>query len=238
MAYTILLIDDDRDFLAEFGKMLADTYNVVPAGDGPTALSLLKKPNEIDLAIIDQRLGGDKGTDVIKALKRLKPELVVILLTGYGSKEAAIDALHARADEYLEKPAHPARVRQLIAEMLANKVRSQDGDIIARAKAIIEKNFDKKLTLANCASLLCLSPKYLSRIFKQQAGIGFNSYKNKIRLQAAREMLAGQQLTVDQISHALGFQHVESFLRVFRKNLRTTPTSYRRKFAPAKRPAN
>ena len=231
MAYTILLIDDDRDFLAEFSKMLADTYNVVPAGDGPAALSLLKKPNEIDLAIIDQRLGRDKGTDVIKALKRLKPELGVILLTGYGSKEAAIDALHARVDEYLEKPAPPSQVKKLIAEMLASKVQAQDGDIIARAKAIIEKNFDKKLTLANCASLLCLSPKYLSRIFKQQTGIGFNNYKNKIRLKAARAMLAKKTLTVDQIAHHLGYQNSESFLRMFYKQVSMTPTGYRRKLA-------
>ena len=231
MAYTILLVDDDHDFLAEFGESLADQYNVVKAEDGPTALALLKNPNEIDLAIIDQRLHSEKGTDIIKTLKRLRPELGIVLLTGYSNKETALDALRARADEYLEKPVSPKQAKELIAGLLAKNVRDQDSDVIARAKAIIEKNFEKKLTLANCASLLCLSPKYLSRIFKEQVGLGFNDYKIKVRLKAAREMLARQQITIDQIAHRLGYQHSESFLRMFYRNVHMTPTKYRRKNA-------
>jgi len=231
MANTILLIDDDRDFLAEFSESLADEYNILQAFDCQTALSILKKPNEIDLVIIDQMLKGEKGTDFIKKIKKMKPDLGVILLTGHSTKQTALDAFHARADEYMEKPAQPLQVKEQISNVLDKNIRAKDGGVIERAKAMIEKNFEKKMTLENCASILCLSPKYLSRIFKKQAGLGFMDYKNKVRLKAAKEMLTKQKMNINQIAYQLGYKNAESFLRMFYKSVKMTPSKYRKKFA-------
>ena len=124
MSYTILLIDDNRDFLRELSECL-DEYNVVCAENGSQALAILRHPNEIDLVIVDQVLPDHKGTEVIKMIKKINPELEFILLTGYGSKEIAIDALRAKVDEYLEKPVQPERIKKTMAEMLARKTRGR-----------------------------------------------------------------------------------------------------------------
>ncbi|OGC03719.1 hypothetical protein A2276_07670 [candidate division WOR-1 bacterium RIFOXYA12_FULL_43_27] len=239
MSYTILLIDDNRDFLRELSECL-DEYNVVCAENGSQALAILRHPNEIDLVIVDQVLPDHKGTEVIKMIKKINPELEFILLTGYGSKEIAIDALRAKVDEYLEKPVQPERIKKTMAEMLARKTRGRDFDladsdgIISRVKRIIEKNYDRKITLESISSIVFLSPKYLSRLFKEREGVGFNQYKFIVKLNRAKELLLSGGLSVVQIADKLGYLNPESFIRMFCKYQKTTPGAYRSKYSRQK----
>ena len=60
---------------------------------------------------------------------------------------------------------------------------------VERVKHFAERNLHKKISLEDAASAVSLSPKYLSRIFKQETGKGFSEYRSGLRMQKARELL-------------------------------------------------
>jgi AraC-like DNA-binding protein len=82
--------------------------------------------------------------------------------------------------------------------------------------------------LEEAARSVFLSPKYLSRAFKEQTGKGFNEYCLELKVQKARELLKETGLTVGQISDQLGYQNEESFIRTFKKLTGLRPTEYRK----------
>ncbi len=102
MPYNVLLVDDDKMFREELREALED-YRVVEAANGKEALEILKKPNEIDIVMLDVMMPGLPGTEVLKEIKKISPSLSVVMLTGYSSKDVAIEALKGRADDYIEK---------------------------------------------------------------------------------------------------------------------------------------
>jgi two-component system response regulator YesN len=232
MAYNILLVDDDREFREELRELLHD-YCVIEASDGKQALEMLSRPNEIDVVILDVVMPGLKGTEVLKRIKAMQPDLGVVILTGHGSKSTVIDALKGRADDYLEKPVDIPRARNIIERLLGQ--RKPDAEVppggldekLARVVHFLERNFDKRVSLKDAASLVGLSPKYLSRIFKQVKGTGFDECRLRIRMDKAGELLDATDYSVAEISYRMGYENPESFARLFKRIKGCTPTRYR-----------
>jgi two-component system response regulator YesN len=234
MAYQILVVDDDADFREEMRICLQD-YTIIEASDGAQALSILKKPNAVDLVILDAVMPMVSGTQVLREIKKIKPALAIIMLTGQSSKDIAIDALKAKADDYIEKPINIIKFLETIRATLATKAKrdfvSPNGihAKIQQAKQFIERNFDKKVSLDDVADQLALSPKYFSRIFKEITGEGFNDYRLSIKTAHACELLEKSDYTVTEIANRLGYQNLESFIRMFEKLMKDSPSRYRRK---------
>lgn len=68
-------------------------YGVAEASNGENALEILKKPNEIDLMLLDVRMSGMDGIEVLDRARKLAPDARIVILTGYGSKDIAVEAL-------------------------------------------------------------------------------------------------------------------------------------------------
>ncbi len=100
---------------------------------------------------------------------------------------------------------------------------------IEHVKRFAERNYHKRTSLEDAAAIVGLSPKYLSRIFRQEVGTGFSDFKSKIKIEKAREWLSSTGYNVNQISDKLGYQNVESFIRAFKKYSNCTPSEYRKK---------
>lgn len=233
MSYNILIVDDDELFRSEF-KDAMDEYEVIEAADGLKALEILKKPNMIDLVVLDVIMPGMRGTEVLKELKKLRPDLTVIMLTGHSSKDVAIDSLKGRADEYVEKPVEVEKLKELIATLLRGKeigeLDAQDiSDKIEKVKRFLERNFDRKVGLEDAAAAIAVSPQYLSRIFKEHAGTGFADFRARVKIDRSKEMLATTGYNVNQISEKLGYENAETFIRAFKKLEGMTPSEYRSK---------
>lgn len=231
-AARILLVDDDQIFRLEFLDCFKE-YGVVEACSGEEALKILKKPNEIDLVMLDVRMAGMDGIAVLEQIKKITPDIRVVIFTGYSSKDVAIEALRGRADDYLEKPLDIKATKEIIEKHLEGKDRAKYGqgieDKINRAKDFISRNFHKKVTLNDAASAVCLSPKYLSRIFKEHVKSGFSEYKLALKIEKAKNMLKKTTDTVEQISDKLGYENSESFIRQFKKITKVTPAKFRLK---------
>lgn len=233
----ILLVDDDSVFRQEFIESF-DEFTIAEASSGEEAIQILKKPNEIDLVILDVRMSGMNGIEVLDRIKQIAPDIRVVIFTGYGSKDVAVEALRSRANDYLEKPIDIKATRQIIESHLGDKERQDYGsgidDKIRHIKDFLLRNFHKKVTLEDVAKAVYLSPKYLSRLFKEHAKIGFNEYKLSLKIEQAKKLLQKTGYTVEQISDKLGYQNPESFIRQFKKNSKLTPTGFRKKMLKKK----
>lgn len=113
----ILIVDDEKVIRDVFIESFRE-YKIVPADNGQRALSILKQLNDIDLVIVDVMMPGLGGIELLKEIKRINPNYKIIILTGYGSKEAADEALHLGAEEYLEKPFDIMKVKEMLEKML------------------------------------------------------------------------------------------------------------------------
>jgi two-component system, response regulator YesN len=235
----ILLVDDDVNFRSELKDFL-EGYEIIEASSGEDALKILKRANDINAVVLDVMMPRLNGLDVLAEIKKTDPDMGIIILTGYGSKDVAVEALKGHADDYIEKPAEVSGIRESIEKVLAAKHtggRDDEGGIpgkIAQIKNFIERNCFKKISLNDAAQSVYLSPKYLSKIFKQEAGVGFSEFKLRIKTDKAKELLAKSALNVNQLSDKLGYENPESFIRQFKKFTKCTPTEFRKKIRSKK----
>ena len=101
---SLLLVDDDRHILEAMGGWLREqNYEVDTAPSVDTALAALGK-RPYDLVLCDVRLGDREGFEVLERCRAKFPDTLVILITGYGSVETAIEAIRAGAFDLLTKP--------------------------------------------------------------------------------------------------------------------------------------
>jgi YesN/AraC family two-component response regulator len=231
MPYQILLVDDDADFREELAESF-DDYEFVHASSGEKALEIIKKPNEIDLILLDVMMPGASGTEILAEIKKIEPGIKVVMLTGHSSKDVAVEALKGRADDFLEKPLNINEAKEIIEKLLDSTdtdEKTEIGDIkskIERVKRFAERNFHKKVSLDDAAAVVGLSPKYLSRAFEENTGMGFSDYKTKVKIDRSKEFLK-KGYNINQISDKLGYQNTESFIRAFKKLTNMTPTEFR-----------
>jgi two-component system response regulator YesN len=101
-------------------------------------------------------------------------------------------------------------------------------DEISIVVEYIENNYAEDLRLASLASLVHLSPSYLSRLFKQRTGKSLSGYINEIRVENATERLRNTDMDLQDIAFACGFASMSSFYRVYKQICRITPTQMRK----------
>ncbi len=105
MGHTILLVDDDRTFCAALASALRRReHTVVLAHSYDDAISEARAWSP-DRAVIDLRMPGRGGLEVVQALRAESPTLRMVVLTGYGSIATAVEAIKLGAVHYLTKPA-------------------------------------------------------------------------------------------------------------------------------------
>ncbi|MBI5484850.1 MAG: sigma-54-dependent Fis family transcriptional regulator, partial [Deltaproteobacteria bacterium] len=110
----ILIIDDEAFIRENVSRILCEEgYQVCQAANGTEARDLVSA-GEIDLALLDLNLGNENGADVLKTLKTLDPELLVIIITGFGSVESAVDTLKSGAYHYMKKPFKADALRVIV----------------------------------------------------------------------------------------------------------------------------
>ncbi len=106
----LLIVDDDDDFRTSMALEFTDRgYQVQAAADSREALGIaaVHRPH---YAAIDLRLGGERGLEVLQELIQRQPDLVAVVLTGYGSVATAVEAVKLGARHYLTKPVDPDQI--------------------------------------------------------------------------------------------------------------------------------
>jgi two-component system response regulator RegA len=102
---SILLVDDDQVFVERLARALrARGYDVRVAGDHDSALALARAESP-EHAVVDLRMPGPSGLEVVRDMKSIDPSTNILVLTGYGSIATAVEAIRLGAKDYLPKPA-------------------------------------------------------------------------------------------------------------------------------------
>lgn len=100
----ILAVDDEEVVLDSFRKILVlDGYSIDTVESGPEALGLIKK-RHYDFVFTDLKMPDMDGVEVCKAAKHLRPDIDVIIITGYASVESAVETMKYGAMDYIQKP--------------------------------------------------------------------------------------------------------------------------------------
>ena len=127
----ILVVDDDQG-MREFLEILLvrEGYEVSSASGGKEAIALCKK-HKFDLAISDLKMPKVNGIDVLKSIKEISPETMVILITAFASGETAVAAMKEGAYDYLEKNFDVEDLKTVIKDALSKKgVKEEDAVFI------------------------------------------------------------------------------------------------------------
>jgi two-component system, OmpR family, response regulator CpxR len=132
MNVKVLLVDDEKDFTDALGERLqARGFEVRTALSGDEGLELLKEKAP-DVVILDVLMPGKDGVEVLREVKLLNPIIEVIMLTGHGTIETAIEGLKVGAYDYLLKPTDTGELVAKILRAYARK--SEQEDRIRRAE--------------------------------------------------------------------------------------------------------
>lgn len=104
-APTMLVVDDDEIFRERLGRALSRRGYDVHLAPGPAEALVSARKESPEFAVIDLRMPGGSGLELLQELKRIDPTTKVVMLTGYGSIATAIDAMRLGAHHYVSKPA-------------------------------------------------------------------------------------------------------------------------------------
>ncbi len=130
----ILVIDDEKNIRLTLRDILEDDgHNVIEAGSGEDGLELLKNEN-VDLVLLDVRLPGMDGIEVLKGIRKLDETLDVIMISGHATVGTAVDALRIGAYDFLEKPLSLARVKLAIRNLSEKQTLSKRSVLIQQAQ--------------------------------------------------------------------------------------------------------
>lgn len=116
MSGTLLIVDDDAPFRAALSAAFSRRGWSVSAASSPTEALALATVVRFTHAVLDLRMPGGSGLDLLRELTALHPGISVVLLTGYGSIPTAIEAIKRGAVNYLTKPAEPAEIEAAFGE--------------------------------------------------------------------------------------------------------------------------
>ncbi|MDA8138089.1 MAG: response regulator [Desulfobacteraceae bacterium] len=138
MAEKILLVDDEKDFLSVMSERMKNRgMEVTTAESAKDALQEVER-GSFDAIVLDLMMPGVDGIETLKAIKRSKPELQVILLSGHATLEKGIEAMKLGALDFVEKPANIDELTERIKKAKAQKLVLVERQMENKLKSILE----------------------------------------------------------------------------------------------------
>jgi two-component system nitrogen regulation response regulator NtrX len=137
---TVLIVDDDKSVRESIRQILEyEKYDARLAEDGPSALSQIAS-SVFDLVLLDIKMPGVDGIQVLQRMKQMQPELQVVMISGHGTIETAVDATKRGAFDFLSKPLDREKLlitvrnaidqKRLLSDFKAMKEKVEGKDVI------------------------------------------------------------------------------------------------------------
>jgi len=255
-AGTILVVDDDPGVREALEAALSIRYRVQTAASASAALDALAS-RRFDLILLDYRLPDLPGTSVLQAIKRFFPSTLVILMTGFGTEDVAVQALRGGARDYIRKPVDLQDLHSRVAALLALRraemthrlnpyvhrtdpaapwppqepelQTAESGRAMLKALRYIEEHLDSGLRLAEVARAAGMSKYHFCRRFRASTGLYFREYLARQRIARAKELLKNGDQSVTDVFREVGFKDMTHFSRVFKKLEGKLPSEFRRR---------
>jgi two-component system nitrogen regulation response regulator NtrX len=161
---TVLLVDDDAPVRDSLRKVLEyEGYTVSEASDGPRALEALKRETP-DVVLLDIKMPGMDGMEVLKRIVEADPALPVIMISGHGTIQTAVEATRTGAFDFLEKPPDRDRVLLTLRNAIASRRLSDE-------KARLEEDLTKEFRIIGESPAIKELLKTIDKIGPTQARV-------------------------------------------------------------------
>jgi DNA-binding NtrC family response regulator len=175
----VLIIDDDVKVCEYLQELLTpDGCEVVAIHEPEQGLTLLKAKETFHIMILDLKMPGINGIQLLEQIRKIDRDVAVIILTAYPSLESATDAINLDVSAYMQKPFSGEDMRETIARVARKKgivVRREDELHITIGKRIRECRKEKALTLKQMGRRTNLSVSLLSQIERAESSASVSS---------------------------------------------------------------
>jgi two-component system sensor histidine kinase/response regulator len=136
----VLVIDDEESMRDSCAQILAKVgCRVETAADGESGLRKAEEGRP-DVVIIDLKMPGIGGLEVLERVRLLDPQIVTIVITGYATVDAAVEAMKRGAYDFLSKPFTPDEIRLVLARALERRHLALEAETLRREKKLLEDN--------------------------------------------------------------------------------------------------
>ena len=136
----LMIVDDEEDFLNAIRRSLEiRDFHVITANRGEKALEIAKS-NPVDIAIVDLKMPGMNGLETLEALKKAHPWMEIVILTGHGTIDSAVEATQSGAYSYLQKPCELDTLMKMLIEAYKKRVMNK--------QQLAKKKMDELLKIA------------------------------------------------------------------------------------------
>lgn len=184
MKFTILVIDDEKNIREGLASALEmDGYEVLMAADGSEGLETALHA-DVDLVITDLRMPGISGEEVLRRVTSETPGIPVIVLTGHGTVESAVEAMRAGAYDFLTKPLNLDRLSLLVRRALQNRELALQNRELAReieGKKSFEHIIGKSQAMLKVFDVVKrVAPTKASVLITGESGVGKELIANAI----------------------------------------------------------
>ncbi len=150
----ILVVEDDESFRRVAQGLLEKSgYEVLTAADAARGLQILQKES-VDLILTDLNLPGDSGLDLLRKVRLDYPDAQVVMLTGYGSIETAVEAMRNGAFDYLTKPIRPDELRTVVRRVLERRRLLEE---VQQLRSLVDQKYGFENVIGH-------SPKFLHAV--------------------------------------------------------------------------
>ncbi|MCX6922388.1 MAG: response regulator, partial [Verrucomicrobia bacterium] len=130
---TLLVVDDEDGARQSLRAIFKDDYEILMAADGATAIELAQN-NVIDVAVLDIRMAGMSGIEVLERLKYINPSIEAVVMTAFETTDTMRQALRLRACDYINKPFDVSTMRAAVATAMQR--RTLEGEIHTNAEKL------------------------------------------------------------------------------------------------------
>ena len=230
----LCIIDDDaiiRKGLSEavpwhdFGYRVAACYT-----DGEQAVEGIGQGVIPDVAIVDIKMPFMDGIAFTEHARKAWPSMDIVILSGFDDYIYLRTLFRLGIKDYVLKPVnHNELIMAVTGGTEARTEKKESMGTVEKALDLLYNNYaDSNLSLENAASRIGLTPEYFSSFFKKKVGSSFISVLTKIRLEKAKNLLAGSEMSAAEIAAAVGYAHPHYFSTRFKKETGMTPLTYRK----------
>jgi YesN/AraC family two-component response regulator len=239
----VLVVEDDPSVRSFLRTALEQNARVVDVEDGERAMAILRKRagSDLDLVLADYKLPKRSGLDILQLTKRRWPWIAVVIITGFGSEELAMQAVRGGANDYLKKPIRLEMLQRTVGALMSRRSATTSGTrprtggarvdhpAIREALTFLHDHFTEGITLTRLSREAGLSRFHFCRLFRRETGMLFHDYLQELRISRARILLEDNYLTVTDVAYAVGFNDLSYFDKAFRRRVGRSPMQYRRR---------
>lgn len=238
--FRVIVVDDEKLISNTIAKNITacdPAFEVVSVCyDGVSALKAIETYNP-QILFTDIKMPLMDGLELIENVHNYYPSVRCVLISGYNEFEYAQTAIKFKVYDYLLKPLNKFELsktlRKIKDELLAEQEQlntersSAPGNIVASIVQYLQTNYAKDINFTQIASDYNFSASYLTKIFKEYAGISPIKYLIDYRIKVAKNLLRDTNLTVKEIAEKTGFVDQFYFSKCFKSYCGVTPSQYK-----------